>query len=411
LGQPHLFDFPKTPHPDNAIAATKNNKTDIWFIFFIFNYPKLRFFKNKKSSIVQVTEKINITVLVAPLDWGLGHCTRCIPLVRYLIHRGCKVLLAAEGAQAKLLSIEFPSLEILPLQGYRISYSKSKRWFPFKIMGQLPKIVNAVRSEHLWLQEVVESRNVDVVISDNRYGLYHQQVSTVIITHQLQVQFPFKWMLQIGMRFLYKYINKFDACWVPDNMGEPNLAGSLSHPPVMPSVPVEYVGPLSRMENIQQAKRYDVLFLLSGPEPQRTLLEEKIKKQLQAFKGSAFLIRGLPMQEQSLGLAGNIHVINHLPSTELQQAIAESEMVVCRSGYSSVMDLCVMQKKMILIPTPGQTEQEYLAKHLHAQGLCLYFLQEEFELEIALEKASSFKFQQLAFRMDQYKKSYRWIAC
>lgn len=343
-------------------------------------------------------EKINITVLVAPLDWGLGHATRCIPVIWHLLFLKCRVILAADGPQAKLLSAEFPELELLPLKGYGVSYSASKRWFAFKILKQLPNILNAIEYEHSWLKKTVEEKQVDLVISDNRYGMYHNRVPSIIITHQLRVKAPLSWMEGAIQRVVFKYINRFSACWIVDAQGDINLGGKLSHPGEMPATRADYLGPLSRFELEENTEDIDVLILLSGPEPQRSLLENLLISQLPLAGKFIYLVRGLPAATTTLNIPG-VHVINHLPAQQLQTLVSRSKLVVCRSGYSTIMDLCKLQKKSILIPTPGQTEQEYLAKYLSEKGWCISFSQSHFDLETAINKttATSFSFPPISF--------------
>ncbi|WP_207491719.1 glycosyltransferase [Aridibaculum aurantiacum] len=345
--------------------------------------------------------KINITVLVAPLDWGLGHSTRCIPLVKYFQQQGCHVILAAEGAQASLLAKEFPGVEILPLEGYRIRYSNSKRWFSVKIITQLPKILRSINKENVWLQQLLKRRKIDLVVSDNRYGLYSSSCTSVIITHQLQVKAPYSWAEEWIQKVLYRYINNFSQCWVPDGEKE-NLAGTLSHPASLPKIPVHFIGPLSRMIDKSPLQYiYDLLVLLSGPEPQRTLLEELVIRQLPSGQ-KILLVRGLPHSKDELKLE-TAEVVNHLASEKLNNAISQSRVVLCRSGYSSVMDLCKLQKKAILIPTPGQTEQEYLATYLRGKGWCLTYNQDAFNLHEALEEAKKKNFAFPEMNMDAYQ--------
>ena len=349
--------------------------------------------------------KINITVLVAPLDWGLGHCTRCIPLIEYFQQSGCTVILAAEGAQAKLLQQEFPLLTVLPLQGYRIRYSKSKRWFAAKILWQLPKLLQSIKNEQIWLNRVVDEHKIDIVISDNRYGLHHPSIRSIIITHQLQVQTPFLWTEKIVQRRLFKFINQFSACWVPDAAGNFNLSGKLAHPHLMPAIPVVYIGPLSRMIKANDhTLPKDVLILLSGPEPQRTLLETIILSQVHSAEEKITLVRGLPLTTEHFNVVG-VKVINHLPAAALNDAINKAELVICRSGYSTIMDLCKLMKKSILIPTPGQTEQEYLADYLSKKSWCLYFKQNEFNLMEAIKTSKLTPYYFPAIEMETYKKA------
>ncbi|HKG68787.1 MAG TPA: glycosyltransferase [Segetibacter sp.] len=348
--------------------------------------------------------KTNITILIAPLDWGLGHATRCIPIINFLILSGCKVVIAAEGSQEKLLRTEFPTLIFVRLPGYRIKYSKSKRFFILKIALQIPKILININREKRWLQNFLKNNTINAVISDNRYGLFHSTVTSVFITHQLLIKAPFAFAEKIMQQIHYHYIKKFSLCWIPDEKGIINLAGDLSHPFKLPELPVEYIGGVSRFERQSQTdKKYDVLILISGPEPQRTVLEKKMLNELKAFKGKVLIVRGLPGCDEPLLLENELVIKNHLPAKELEKAMNESEYIISRSGYTTIMDICKLGKKSILIPTPGQTEQEYLANHLQKQGWCLAESQENFSLEKSLQKAQNFKYNFSDLKMESYK--------
>ncbi len=187
-------------------------------------------------------------ILVAPLDWGLGHATRCIPIIKELLTQNCDVWLAAENAQQHLLASEFPDLQMLELPGYRIKYAKTRQGLVWKMIKQSLKLKRAINAENKWLQQIVEKYEFDAVISDNRYGLHHTAIPCIFITHQLQIKSPAgKWTENILQKRNYHYINRFMECWVPDWPGENNLAGELSHPLIKPKVPVHYIGLLSRL--------------------------------------------------------------------------------------------------------------------------------------------------------------------
>lgn len=308
-------------------------------------------------------------ILIAPLDWGLGHATRCIPLIRLLQQAGCEVIVASSGDQLTLLKGEFPNLKTIFLTGYNIRYTKHKRWLAFKILKQIPKILLSIREENKWLEKTIKELDIDFVISDNRFGLYTKQVPCIFITHQLSIEAPYNWIKYLLQQVNYKYIKRFTECWVPDFEGSFNIAGNLSHPNKLPAVPVKYIGALSRFElkKINEQK-FDYLVILSGPEPQRTLLEKKILSIAPQLNNSLLIIRGKPASTEEIIVPVNCTILNHLPTMQLQQAIAESGFIISRSGYTTVMEVLAMQKKSILIPTPGQTEQEYLAKRLFSQN-------------------------------------------
>lgn len=333
-------------------------------------------------------------ILVAPLDWGLGHATRCIPIIRELLVQGCEIWLAGEGAQQRLLQEEFPALPFLTLPGYRIRYAKTASGLIWKMIQQGPKLRRAIKQEHAWLDKMVREHSFDAVISDNRYGLHHPGIQCVFITHQLRIKSSLgQWTERILQRRNYRYINKFTACWVPDTEGDDNLAGELSHPQLKPTVPLHYIGWLSRFRKKNIAEQKDhLLFILSGPEPQRSILEEKIIKEIVHYHSTATIIRGLPGDASIIPSTNMIRFINHLPADELNDEMEKAEYIISRSGYSTVMDIVAVQKKSILISTPGQTEQEYVGNNLMKKKIAVCVLQKEFSLDKALREASAFDY-------------------
>jgi uncharacterized protein (TIGR00661 family) len=331
-------------------------------------------------------------LLVAPLDWGLGHATRCVPIIRDLLNNNCEVWLAGEGAQEKLLREEFSALPFLPLKGYRIRYSK--KGLSSTLLLQVPSILRSIKEENNWLKEQVEKHAFDAVISDNRYGLYHEKVFSVFITHQLRIKTPLgKLSEDILQKWNYKLISKFNESWIPDEEGENNLAGDLSHPVKLPSIPVKYIGALSRFKKLDIDKVKDhLLIILSGPEPQRTIFENKIVDEIINHPGSATIVRGLPGEKNILPSTNTIHFYNHLTAHDLNEEMMKAEFVISRSGYSTVMDIAALQKKIILIPTPGQTEQEYLADHLMKKHFAMCVAQKDFSLLKLIGEARRFDY-------------------
>lgn len=333
-----------------------------------------------------------IRILVAPLDWGLGHATRCIPVIYELLKQSCDVWIAAEGAQAALLREEFPQLPFLQLPGYRVRYSRTATGMLWTMFRQSAKILRAIRNENAWLKKAVEEHSFDAIIADNRYGLYHDTIPSFFITHQLSIKSPLgKWSERILQKRNYKYINRFTECWVPDEEGENNLAGELSHPVKKPAIPIHYTGLLSRFKKTgTEEEPGHLLFILSGPEPQRTILENIIIRDVAHYPGSATIIRGLPVEANLIPSTNTIRFYNHLFADALNKEIEKAEYVIGRSGYSTIMDLAVWPKKSILIPTPGQTEQEYLARYLLQRQSALCVSQNTFTLNTALQEAKKF---------------------
>jgi uncharacterized protein (TIGR00661 family) len=333
-------------------------------------------------------------VLIAPLDWGLGHATRCIPLIKALQNDGFEVLLAAEKSQAHLLQAEFPTLICLPLRGYRVAYSKQSFWLPLKLLQQIPRILSVIRREKRWLKQVVDRHQIDMVISDNRFGLSHHRIPSIFITHQLLIKAPFQWMERWMQHINYYFINQFTCCWVPDAAGQLCAAGRLSHPKHLPSIPVHYIGLLSRFEPEKTEEKYDYCVLLSGPEPQRTLLEKKLLSQLKHIKGRICFIRGLPGGNEQLSGLNLVSIKNHVMNEELANILSASRMIICRSGFTTIMEVLSLQKKAIIIPTPGQTEQVYLGESLMNNHFCYTVYQHELNLEIDLPLAEKFEYRE-----------------
>ncbi len=333
-------------------------------------------------------------ILVAPLDWGLGHATRCIPVIYELLRQDIDVWLAGEGPQEILLKKEFPDLPFLYLRGYRVKYGRSARALVSGMIRQLPGLMSSIRKENQWLKEMVKRYQFDAVVSDNRYGLHHADIPCIFITHQLAIKSPFgKWSERILQKTNYRFINRFTECWVPDEESGDGLAGQLSHPLSLPSIPVRYLHPLSRLMKGKETVTKNHLFIsLSGPEPQRTILENKIVQGIGHYPGTATIVRGLPGEKNIIPSTNDLRFYNHLPTGEMNKEMQKAEYIISRAGYSTIMDIAILEKQSILIPTPGQTEQEYLAKYLAGKNIALCIPQGEFDLQNALRAAAVFNY-------------------
>lgn len=384
-----------------AKQPISNKIKTVWFILRILADLKLSFFYTFSIFLSFLTQQfIHKKILIAPLDWGLGHATRCIPLIRYLHQRQFDVLIACQGEQEALLRREFPNLRYLPLKGYSVRYAKTKWILPIILLLQLPKMLLAIRREHRWLRRLIREQQVDLVISDNRYGLHARDIPAVFITHQLQVKAPFRWTEWLIQHGIYRLINKFSQCWVPDFVGELNIAGKLSHPDRLPLTPVYYIGPLSRFTALPgTAPAIDYLFLISGPEPQRSLLEEKVYTILDRLQAKVAIVRGKPTEPGKPRVMGNATIYHHLESGALQALIQSAKYIVGRPGYTSVMEILALRKKAILIPTPGQTEQEYLGHRLMQQQWCFCCSQDDNLIE-QIKLAAGFEYRYPDFSPD-----------
>jgi len=309
-------------------------------------------------------------ILVSPLDWGLGHATRCIPLIRSWREEGHEVVLAAEGDTAALMHEHFPDCRMEPLHGYRIHYS-ARLPLLLSLLIQIPKILLAINYERRWLYNLLQKEHFDLVVSDNRYGLHSSKTKCVIITHQLFVRVPslLRFLQPLIHRQTQRFISAFDECWIPDKPGTDSLSGELSQKKPLPAR-AKFIGWLSRFNNSPVAAEaypsYDHVIVLSGPEPQRTVTESKLIAAVKTSQETVLMVQGKP-QLTTESIVGNIHIVSHLHDAALKHAFHHAKKITCRAGYSTLMDLAVMGKlgrHVYLLPTPGQTEQEYLAARL-----------------------------------------------
>ncbi|MDT0558618.1 glycosyltransferase [Ichthyenterobacterium sp. W332] len=317
-------------------------------------------------------------LLIAPLNWGLGHATRCIPIINALLKHKITPVIASDGAALRLLEREFQDLEFIELPSYNITYSKNAKNFKLKMIKDSPRVLKAIKKERKLIKSLVKERSFCGIISDNRLGVYSNEIPSVFITHQLNVlSGSTTWL---SSKLHHNYVKKFNQCWVPDHIGTPNLSGKLGHSNTFYSK-LKYIGPISRFEKNNSPNTYKLLVLLSGPEPQRTILEQKILNLLTKYKHDVLVVRGVVEQQVETEKKGRITIINYMTSKDLEAAILKSEIILSRSGYTTIMDLAKLNKKAFFIPTPGQYEQEYLAKNLDEQGLVPSCSQEEFNLD------------------------------
>lgn len=342
------------------------------------------------------------TVLVAPLDWGLGHATRCVPIIKELLIQNFEVFVAASGKPLELLKKEFPNLNFLTIGNYNIRYSKARAGFTVKLLYQLPKVMNAIRNEKKWIKTLLNNYKVDILISDNRPGLYHPGAYCIYITHQINIKSGNKIADFIINKIHHHFIKQYNQCWIPDTKTG-GLSGRLGHP-VSKKINAEYINPLSRFINAETSKQFDIAILLSGPEPQRTILETIIFQQIKDSTKKIIVVRGLLLNNQHPSFNSNIRIINHLSASQLNEIVCGSSLIISRCGYTSIMDFVKLQKNAVLIPTPGQKEQEYLAQYLAKENYFLIKHQEKFDLEAAWNEAQFFKFRHPQIDFNRYKK-------
>ncbi|MCF6223496.1 MAG: glycosyltransferase [Flavobacteriaceae bacterium] len=326
-------------------------------------------------------------ILVAPLNWGLGHATRCIPIINVLIHEGFEPVLAGDGDSLKLLKKEFHDLMSYELPSYAIQYTKNGKNLKYKLLFDALRINKIIKKEYQTVNEIIRKENIKGIISDNRFGVRSNQVPSVYITHQVNVLSGATSF--ITSKYHQYIISKFDICWVPDYKGKNNLAGKLSHTNTS-ELNLKYINPLSRFDEVffckekpLVTKKYDILAIISGPEPQRSLFEEKLLDAFKTTSKKVLFVRGIVSdkeKEKPKLNHKNVKIVNYMLQEELQKSIIESELIIARSGYSTIMDLEKLCAKAFFIPTPGQYEQEYLAKYLQEKNIAPWSSQNNFKM-------------------------------
>lgn len=331
-----------------------------------------------------------MNVFIAALDWGLGHATRLIPIIYEEVKSGNKIFIGATAKQLPIYQEHFPDLTYIHLVDNSPIYSKQQVQV-FRLISFLPMFFRQIKQDKKLLKRLLLKHKIEKVISDNRYGLYHADTNNILITHQLNLKLPagFRFLSRMVNKRIHKLIGRFDECLVPDFSGPNNLSGELSHPQF--NLKQKYIGPLSRLMVVEEdsgISPVELLIIISGPEKQRTVFEDILLKSISSLpnKLSYIIVRGLPeMQESEIE-----NTVNHLPANKLKKLIKNAKYIICRSGYSTIMDLVAMNKTAMLIPTPGQSEQEYLAEILSSEGLFCYTEQNELNISDAIQKLDDF---------------------
>lgn len=334
-------------------------------------------------------------ILVAFLDWGLGHATRCMPIIDTLLAKQYAVILAGNGKSLQFMQQQYPNLKTYELPDYNIQYDANKH-AAWQILWQSTKIYDAINKEYECVKNIVAQENIQTIISDNRYGVHHEKCKNIFVSHQIAIQAPkpFKFVEPFLLNRLLKLIHKFDELWIPDiEEIEISLTGKLSHN-FSTKISKKYIGILSRFtKNIHSSyyddEKFDVVAIISGVEPQRTHFEATLLEKLKQTNKKCLLICGRVESKMTKIVDDNVTIINFLHSDALMYYLQQAKVIVCRSGYSTIMDLVALNKKAILIPTPGQTEQEYLAKMLSEKKMTIMQTQDKIDLVLALQQTES----------------------
>lgn len=327
-----------------------------------------------------------MNILISPINWGIGHATRISPIIEILSEKH-NIVIAADGDAYHFLKQNFPENKIIKAPTLKIHYSRFAFFMPIKILLSIPKLWIFYLRNKNWLNKYLKENKTDLIISDNRFGFFSEKIKSIIISHQIHIKTPKK--LKIFENIIFKInkknIEKFDEIWIPDDPGT-NLSGELSSTKGI-KIPHSSIGILSRFKEREKKIKsinYKIAVIISGPEPQRSLFSKKINSELFNFNQKTIIVEGKPKENYSYEI-NNLTFVSHLDSETLEKVLFNSEIIITRSGYSSIMDLMKIKKTAILIPTPGQTEQEYLANYLHDNNLFYTVKQKRFCLNNIVE--------------------------
>lgn len=322
----------------------------------------------------------NERVLVCPLGWGLGHTSRSVLLIKILIEKGCTVLVAADQISIAFLKSRFPELTYIPFPSFSVKFSRGANQL-LSLTRIAFRLFARTITEKNEIEKLISHYKIDLVISDNRYGLYTQKVPTVLITHQLSIRFPhpFKFLKPAGEMYVRIYAQRFTECWIPDSSSGFSLSGALTQPSKLPGN-VKRVGLMSRFYGMtinEKDNMWDLLAIVSGPPPHRDIFEQEVEKLAQRLNLKTIILQGLPQFNGRTIENGCVTLVANMPDVEIVETISKSKYLLCRGGYCTIADLIALNRSAILIPTPGQTEQEYLVDYLKPKDIFRFFRQSE----------------------------------
>ena len=323
-------------------------------------------------------------ILICPLEWGLGHAGRMIPLAVKLSRMGHNLMIGSGPEHIAFFQKETDGLKYINFRGFRIKYSA---WMPqyIIILLNIPILIYHIIREHYYLKGIIKKHSVDIVISDSRPGLWNRRIITVFVSHIPGIPMPhgLKIIQKAGFIIGRFILNRYNYFFIPDLPGDINLSGSLSHGVRLTSN-ARFIGLLSRFSGSVNNRANNVLpgtctVILSGPEPQRTILRRHAEEFLLSKKYIVRVLGGKPEGPLKTNVKGNIEYISHLTSEEMGKVIRMSELIITRSGYTTLMELVTLGKSALIVPTPGQPEQEYLAVYLGGKGWFLAERQENLD--------------------------------
>jgi hypothetical protein len=343
-------------------------------------------------------QQLPYRILVAPLDWGLGHAVRCIPIIRQIMADGHQVILAVTPSTQPVLQEAFPDLPRVDMPAYNVRYPFRNMLINAILQG--PRVLLTALREYRVIKEVVREHRIDAILSDNRMGCFFRGIANVYMTHQYTILIPNLLLRAFANWCHRRVIDQFTRLWVPDRNDQFALAPAMSRVP--PEKEAHYLGWLSEAKPASGDHDLKATFILSGPEPQRTRLEDRILAEASSLEGPFALVRGVTTNQTLSGRPKSITLVHDLADRNtIRGLVNRSEVIVSRSGYTTLMDLAFWRKPALLIPTPGQYEQEYLADRMQVLGWAYSQTQENVRLEPDLEKARSCLMPELLQKPDQ----------
>ena len=328
-------------------------------------------------------------IIYAVCSWGLGHSTRSLPVIRKLLKEGNELTIISQGRSLKLLKDELgENLKYIEIEDYPILISENSRQFMAKSMIYWPTFINKMIKGQRKIQKILEKEKYDKIISDGRYDIYSRKIPSFFISHQIRIMNPLRnKMFERGSEiFNLFFFKRFCGIIVPDYYKD-NLSGDLSHNLYrIDEKKIHYVGVLSDFKKINKRKDIDYLISISGPEPQRTMLEEKLLQQIVNLKGKIIVTLG-KTENLEKSKKDDIETFSFLLSAKREEFLNRSKLVISRSGYSTILDLAVIGAKALMIPTPGQVEQVYLAEYHNKKGSFYSVNQDKIDLIFDVEMA------------------------
>jgi uncharacterized protein (TIGR00661 family) len=339
-----------------------------------------------------------LKVLICPLDWGLGHASRMIPVIQQFIEMNYHVFIGGSGKSGELLKLTYPELSFVHIPGLVIRYTRNGNLLFSKLLLQIPFMVVSAIREHHEIRKITKTYEFDLIVSDNRYGFFCKDAYCVFVTHQISPVLPllFRWLRYPVFLIIKRIMQQYNECWIPDFEDiQESLSGKLSHQYKLPAQ-TYYAGILSRFQmdktniNLSSPEKFTLVIIASGPEPQLGLFIKLIVDQVQSLHCKTLLITGLnhDLNPQDFRNRNLITIVPHLDIQQFRKVIHDACHIICRAGYSSIMDLVFLKKTAVLVPTPGQPEQEYLARYLSQKGWFTYVKQSCLNLENIINKPS-----------------------